>query len=276
MCTTMNKLDSRLKGHLAMHPALDRRILENRWIFAFALSALALCVFEILDWYELPFETFRGTISTFPLFGSLIAVLLASGYIGLFIAMFLENMALPIPSELFLPLAGYFIFLGRMTFPIAIAISTAAGLLGSLAIYFVALKLGPPVVYSVARRLGISQGTLARSEVWLSGRYGSAIILAARFVPGLRSSISIPAGVLRMNPVRFATTTLIGSFGWSALLMYLGYSAGPLWVASENIITNAFIQALPYAVAIVSSGFIINYMVQKTLVLRADRTLSNL
>src|SRR5208283_681025 len=141
--------------------------------------------------------------------------------------------------EVFLPLAGYFVFLGRMSFPIAIGVSSMAGLVGSLVAYFLALKLGSPLIYAVAGKLGISKKSLTTSEAWLSGKYGSALIFAARFVPGIRSSISLPAGALKMNPLRFSLMTLIGSFGWSAALIYIGYSAGPLWKSSEVAVTNA-------------------------------------
>ncbi len=190
--------------------------------------------------------------------------------------MFLENMALPILSELFLPLAGYMVFLGKMSFPIAISVSTAAALIGSLTIYFVALKLGPLVVYPIATRLGVNQSTLARSENWLSGRFGSAIVLAARFVPGIRSSISIPAGALKMNPVRFTVVTFLGSLAWSVMLMFLGYSTGPLWMSSGAIITNTFLQVIPYVIALVSSCYIIYYLTKVNLRSRFDRTLSPL
>ncbi len=193
--------------------------------------------------------------------------MLAAGYAGLFIAMFLESISLPIPSEVFLPLAGYFVFLGRMSFPIAIGISLVAGLLGSLAAYFLALRLGAPLVYAAAGKLGISQKTLAKSEVWLSGRYGSALIFVARFVPGIRSSISLPAGALKMNPFRFSLMTLIGTFGWCAALVYIGYSAGPLWQSSEIAITNAIIHALPYAIGL-ASGIFVTYFAIRSIVMR--------
>ena len=236
-----------------------QRIPGSAWLFSLAAIASLLSLIVIVDVIEGPFEHLFTSLGVSSIFTGFVSIAFTAGYIGLFVLMLLESMSLPIPSEVFLPLAGYFIYLGRMTFPVALAVSTAAGLLGSLAAYYLALALGPPIVYALANRIGVSQGSLAKSETWLSGR-GSIMILIARFIPGLRSSISFPAGVLKMNLARFSIMTLIGSFGWSALLIYLGYSAGALWQGESGVVSNVMFQALPYVVALLSILYMIHFV----------------
>lgn len=205
---------------------INLRIPLSPWLFSLAIITSGLSLFEAIDIYELPFEKLL-TFGSSQAFSGTIGALMALGYPGLFLLMVLESMALPIPSEVFLPMAGYLVFVGKFSFVGVLAVSTIGGLVGSLLIFYASLLVGRPVVYSLAGRIGVSTSTLAKSEKWLSGR-GSLAVLIARFVPGLRSAISIPAGALKMNVLKFSIVTLLGSFGWSLFLIYVGLSAGSL------------------------------------------------
>jgi len=244
-----------LTGHLIS------RFPQSQWIFSAALVFAALSLFEILDLYELPFESAFSFGSATHFLPGLTSALLASGYLGLFALMLLESMALPIPSEVFLPMTGYLIYTGKMSFGAALAVSTLGGLVGSLLIFYLAMILGRPIVYSIARRVGVSKVSLAESEGWLSGK-GSVAVLIARFVPGIRSSISIPAGVLKMNVGRFSIVTAAGSLGWSFILMYIGYSIDPANLASP-ISSSLIGEVVLYAVAIVSVSYSLYYLLAK-------------
>ena len=234
--------------------------MESKWTLAIALIAIVLGIFQILGRIKVPaVESFAALSSI----SELISLATAAGYAGLFVLMFLENLSLPIPTELFLPLAGYFAFVGELNFASALLVSTTAGLLGSLSIYFLAKKISPPLIYSIASKLGVTQATLAKSEVWLSGRYGTLLIFGSRFVPGIRSSISIPAGVLKMNTLRFALATLFGTLGWSLLLMTFGYVAGPVWQASGDFLVGEFENVLPYFVVVAAAAFVAIYAIRK-------------
>ena len=207
---------------------------SRRLVFAVAVAAFLVSVTEIIDGFELPFETAPAhLLST----GSLVSVgfvtstMASLGYLGLFLLMVLESASLPIPSEVILPFAGFLVFRGSMSFAPVVLISTSAGLVGALVDYYVALKLGRPVVERLFKLSGAKPEHLGRAEAWLSDK-GSWSILLARFVPGLRSSVSIPAGALRMKLWTFLGMTLIGCLGWSMVLVYLGYSAGSLWQAA--------------------------------------------
>lgn len=228
------------------------RIPVNPWLFSFAVGGAAFGLVSILDYPEIPSGGNIVISHILTLFGAMIAPLYSMGYAGLFALMFLESMALPIPSEVILPLAGYLVRTGSFTFPLALFVSTIASLLGSLAIFFLALKVSRPIIYRFAGKLGIGADKIQRSERWMGGRYGSALVLAARFIPGIRSSISIPAGSLKMNLASFTLMTLIGSFGWTLLLLYIGYTASPFLPT----IWNLFLALAPYVATFVGLGYV--------------------
>lgn len=235
------------------------RIPSNALLLSIATVASTLSLVLILDYPELPFDSFFSPVGISSVFNGFLQTMSAASYAGLFVLMLLESLSLPIPSEVFLPMAGYFAFEGKMSFVAALAVSSLAGLAGSLAAYYLALVLGRPLMYKLAAKIGIDQSALAKSETWLNGK-GSLAILIARFVPGIRSSISLPAGALRVNLGRFSILTLIGSFGWSAILMYIGYSAGPLWRSSSNAFFSALTQATPYLIIVASFIYLVYYV----------------
>lgn len=231
------------------------------YILVAAVVALFLAVTEIFEFVELPFEALVGHLFTS---GSVISVALVTssmtsfGYAGLFFLMLLESASLPVPSEVILPFAGYLVYTGRMSFEGALLVGTVAGVAGALVDYYLALKLGRPAVQRVFRWAGIKAEHLDRAERWLDSR-GAWSILVSRFIPGLRSAISLPAGALRMRLWTFAAMTAIGALGWSALLVYLGYSAGGLWQSalssSAPLLTNITLAG----VAVASGSYILYY-----------------
>jgi membrane protein DedA with SNARE-associated domain len=235
----------------------------NYWFLSLAIIAAVLSAIEIIDFPEIPYDTTIGSVAIPSIFLGLVGLMFTAGYVGLFVLMFLENMALPIPSELFLPLSGYFVYLGKMTFAIALLVSATAGLLGSVVLYLLALILGRPVIYAVARKLGSSEQSLIKSEAWLSAGGGAVLIFVARFVPGIRSSISIPAGVLKMNLPKFAASTALGTVGWSALLIYIGYSIGPYWRSAGYIVSSAILTVGLYTIAVVSLFYLVLFARKK-------------
>lgn len=235
---------------------------QNQYLLAVAVVAALLSLIEILDFFELPFESSLSLVGASAVFSALASSLLPVGYMGLFVLMFLESLSLPIPSEVFLPMAGYLVFTGKISFGPALAVATLGGLLGSLAIFYLALILGRPIVYSLATKLGVSRNSLGKSEKWLSGK-GSLMVFVARFIPGIRSSISIPAGALKMDVLRFSIVTVLGSLGWSFILMYIGYSIGPASKFSSPISSGLLDQIGIYVVAILSISYVVHFLYRK-------------
>jgi membrane protein DedA with SNARE-associated domain len=263
-CTTNNKMltEASLKG--LNIPLRNSKLVSldlRTYLFFAAFAALFVTLNEILDFFELPFESLPGHLLSS---GSIVSVglvtssLAAYGYVGVFALMVLESASLPVPSEVVLPFAGYLVFKGSMDFTAVVLVSTAAGVVGALADYYLALKLGRPLVERLFKWSGAKPEHLNRAEEWLSKR-GSWSVLVARFIPGMRSAISLPAGALRMKLGHFVGMTLIGSFGWSLLLVYLGYSAGSLWQGALAQPSPVLIEALLFGIALASVSYILYY-----------------
>jgi membrane protein DedA with SNARE-associated domain len=232
------------------------------YLFVAAIATLFISLSELLDYFELPFESLAGHLFTSASLisaGFVTSSIGSFGYGGIFILMLLESASLPIPSEVVLPFAGYLVFIGSMNFAVVVLVSTVAGLLGALADYYLALKLGRPVVERLFKWSGAGPEQLNRAERWLSTR-GSWTILVARFIPGMRSAISLPAGALGMKLRTFVATTVIGAFGWSTLLIYLGYSAGNLWQAVLARSSPLMTEIALLAVALASISYIVYFV----------------
>jgi membrane protein DedA with SNARE-associated domain len=143
--------------------------------------------------------------------------------------MFLENVIPPIPSELIMPLAGFHASRGRMSFWGAAAAGTAGSVLGALPLYYLGFFVGRRRVHRwVARRghwLALSPADLDAAEAWF-GRHCGAAVFLCRLVPGVRSLISIPAGLARMSLPKFLLYTAAGTALWSSALAYVGKLLG--------------------------------------------------
>ncbi len=234
---------------------------RNKYLALVAVAALCLSLVELVDVIGLPFESHVGGAAAS---GSLFSMgfltsFLNIGYAGLFVLMALESSAFPIPSEVVLPFAGYLAFLGKMNLGLAVVDATAAGLAGSLVAYFVSLKLGRPAVYGLLGRVGVSSRHLDEGERWVDSK-GAWSVFIGRFIPGVRSVISIPAGVLRMDLRPFVVLTTVGSLVWSAALIYVGYTAGPLWQSTLGSVSAFADQAALVVVAALSVLYVAYYL----------------
>jgi membrane protein DedA with SNARE-associated domain len=234
---------------------------RNKYLAVVAFAALFLSVVELTDVFQLPLESsFGGAVASGGLFSmNLLTSLLNIGYVGLFVLMALESASLPIPSEVVLPFAGYLVFLGKMNLVLAILDSALALLVGALIDYYLALWLGRPVIYRLLGRMGVSSTHLDNGERWVDSK-GAWSVFIARFIPGIRSIISIPAGLLRMKVKIFVILTSVGSLIWSAVLIYAGYSAGPLWQRSLDSLSVFAGQAALVVVAGLSVLYVVYYL----------------
>lgn len=145
----------------------------------------------------------------------------ALGYLGLALVMVAENIFPPIPSEAVLPLAGFLVGAGRMSFWGAVTAATAGAYAGALVLYALGRWGGRPLVLRYGRVLRIDEKGLEQAEGWFE-RYGDWVVLFARVVPLVRSVVSVPAGIMRMPLGRFSVFTLVGSAFWNACLIWAG------------------------------------------------------
>jgi len=159
-------------------------------------------------------------------------VLESAGYAGLALLIALENVFPPIPSEIILPLSGFLVGQGRFNFVGALVASTAGSTVGAWVLYYLGRKTGERRTRAWVERHGkwilLSPEDLERALGWFQ-RHGAAAVFLGRFVPGIRSLISIPAGINRMGKVSFTAYTVAGSAIWNAVLIGLGAWLGHRW-----------------------------------------------
>ena len=155
------------------------------------------------------------------------------GYLAVAGLILFENIFPPIPSELILPLSGFFTTTTDMTLPITIVAATVGSVVGAFFLYGIGRLLSRERLMRFfatrpMRLLGFKPDDIASAVDWFD-RKGQATVLICRCVPIVRSLISIPAGTAKMNPARFALYTLVGSAVWNTVLVSLGAAAGSAW-----------------------------------------------
>ncbi len=147
------------------------------------------------------------------------------GYPGIFILMAMESSLFPIPSELVVPPAGYLASQGRMNIWIVILLSTLGSLAGALFNYAIAYYLGRPWILRYGKYFLIPQEKFARVEAFFL-KHGEISTFTGRLIIVVRHLISLPAGLSKMDLVRFSAFTLIGSLIWVSILAYIGFIVG--------------------------------------------------
>ena len=153
----------------------------------------------------------------------------AIAYLTICLAMFLENIIPPIPSEVIMPLGGFFVFQQKLNFYILIFWGLFGTVLGSLPWYYLGKLVNQKRLSNFldkkGKYLGISSNDLTKSKRWFE-KYGVSLVFWGRLVPGIRTLISVPAGIELMPLRKFLLWTTLGSLIWVALLTYLGYLFG--------------------------------------------------
>jgi membrane protein DedA with SNARE-associated domain len=157
------------------------------------------------------------------------------GYAGIAAVMAIETVFPPIPSELVLPLAGYQVANGTLGFLPALAAATFGAVLGALLLYVIARLGGRPLVMRLHPLLRISERDLDRADRWFDRR-AVPIVCLGRLVPGVRSLVSVPAGLAEMPVWPFLAATTAGALAWNALLLGAGTLLGAHYDRIEGIV----------------------------------------
>lgn len=164
---------------------------------------------------------------------TLVSIINDYGYFGLFLLIFIENVFPPIPSEVVLVFGGFLTTQSELGIPLAIVFSTLGSTLGAAVLYLLGRLLSRDRIKRlfsgrVGKALRLKPGDMALAESWFR-RYQNRAVLFGRCVPVVRSLISIPAGIARMNPLSFFPLTVAGSAVWNTLLLSVGVLAGGAW-----------------------------------------------
>src|SRR3974390_2088289 len=168
----------------------------------------------------------------------IVAVISATGYLGVVILMAIESACIPLPSEIIMPFAGYLVSIGRFSL-IGAATAGAVGCnVGSTVAYYVAAKGGRPAFERWGRYVLISAAELHRAEHFFA-RYGAITVFIGRLLPVVRTFIAFPAGLARMPMAKFQIYTFLGSWPWCFGLAYIGFLLGERW-NSDPTFRNLF------------------------------------
>jgi len=159
-------------------------------------------------------------------------VISQTGYGGITFLMALESACIPIPSEIIMPFSGSLVFEGRFIFWQVVLWGAIGNLIGSIAAYLVGYYGGRPLIEKYGKYLLISFHDLEKADQWFN-KYGQSTVFFSRLLPVIRTFISLPAGISRMDFKKFSFYTLAGSLLWSFVLTYAGVIMGKNWTALE-------------------------------------------
>ena len=160
-------------------------------------------------------------------------------YLTICLAMFLENIIPPIPSEIIMPLGGYYVYLDKLNPFILVFWGLVGTIAGSIPWYYLGKLVNEERLSKFldkrGKYLGITPEDLAKSKRWFD-KYGVSLVFWGRLVPGIRTLISVPAGMELMPFRKFMVWTTLGSLIWVALLTYAGYLFGEKYSKIETYI----------------------------------------
>ena len=162
------------------------------------------------------------------------------GYIGIMLLIFVENIFPPIPSEVVLVFGGFLTTQSNMSVPLVISFATLGATLGAVALYAIGRILNRERIKKLfsgkfGKAMHLQPNDVTRAEAWFK-RYEYKAVLICRCVPIVRSLISIPAGMSKMQFLPFIVLTIIGTAVWNTVLVFVGVLAGGAWEQSLKYI----------------------------------------
>jgi membrane protein DedA with SNARE-associated domain len=157
--------------------------------------------------------------------GWLLPLLRDHGLLIVFLTMVAESACIPIPSEVVVPYGGFLAATGHADWLAVVAVATAANMVGSGIAYAVGRYGGRPLFLKYGRYVLIQKHHMDKADLWFERR-GELTVFFTRLMPGVRTFISLPAGIAKMPVMRFFGYSLLGSIPWNAALAYLGWAAG--------------------------------------------------
>lgn len=180
---------------------------------------------------------------------------------GVGVAILLENLFPPIPSEVVLPLAGFTAAQGKMNVYLAFIFATIGSVVGAFILYWVGAAVGAERLRKIADWMWLTtREDVDKSLHWFD-KYGTWSILIGRLIPGIRSLISIPAGIDRMNLFQFGLYTTIGSAVWNAILVSLGYWLGDRYTIVADVIDKY--SNVVYAIVAVALVWLLVHLIRR-------------
>lgn len=174
---------------------------------------------------------------------------------GVGIAILLENLFPPIPSEVVLPLAGFTVAQGSLNFVSVFIWATVGSVVGAYLLYGLGAWLGADRLRAIADWMWLVKASDVDKALEWFDRFGKPSIFFGRLIPGVRSLISIPAGLDRMNLLTFGLWTTFGSAIWNLILIYLGFTLGENWEKVTGYV-DQYSKVAYIAIILIALGFL--------------------
>lgn len=152
----------------------------------------------------------------------------SAGYPGIIFLMLSESAGIPAPSEIIMPFSGFLIYSGQFNFWSVALAGTVGNLFGSIVAYWLGYVGGRPFIQKYGQYILLSEHDLALSEKFFAKR-GNLTVFVGRLLPVIRTYISFPAGIAKMNFWWFCVYTVLGAFPWCVMLTYVGVRLGEHW-----------------------------------------------
>lgn len=150
------------------------------------------------------------------------------GYWGIYIAMTIESASIPLPSEAIMGYAGYLVYKGEMNVWVAGLVGALGNITGSTIMYILGIKGGRPFVQKYGKYVHIHEERFNQVDKWFA-KWGDELVFVSQLLPVVRTFISLPAGVLRVNFPKFIAYTFIGALIWCTALAYVSSKLGDKW-----------------------------------------------
>lgn len=180
------------------------------------------------------------------------------GYPGIFVLMLVESCGIPMPSEVIMPFSGFLVADGRMTLVLITLAGTFGNLAGSLLAYWIGWKGGRPLIEKYGKYILISKHDLDLADNWFK-RFGDFAVFFGRLLPVVRTYISFPAGISKMNVWRFSAFTFLGALPWTLLFGWLGVKMGANWEMIREKL-HSFDMAILVAVIVVIVLYVLRHL----------------
>lgn len=180
------------------------------------------------------------------------------GYSALFVTMALENMNVPIPSEIILGFAGFLVSQQIFSFWPTVIVATIAGVVGSLLSYWIGATSGRLFLLKIAEKNSFTNKKLQMADAWFK-KYGGLAVFTGRLLPGIRTFISLPAGISHYPLVQFVIYTIIGTIPWTLMLIYIGDLLGENW----HELLNYKLELMLFSIGVLIIALVLYFIIRQ-------------
>jgi membrane protein DedA with SNARE-associated domain len=203
----------------------------------------------------------------------IIFIISSLGYLGVIMAMAIESACIPLPSEVIMPFGGYLVVTkvftsarGDMLALFYVALAGAFGcVVGSVAAYYAGLWGGRPFLDKYGKYILLSKEHLDTADRWFN-KYGDITVFTSRLLPVIRTFISLPAGIMKMNFSKFVLYTFVGSLPWCFILALIGYKIGQKastiieWTAAIESRLGKFMHVVDALIILICVALVVWYI----------------